>query len=142
MPAITVAQAVEVYETRFAGWIRDLDLRFETLEEGRLRLRMPHNPRLVRRDGVLCGQALMAAADTGMVFAVASALGEFRPMATVSQSTTFMRPAPAADILIEVDIIKTGRRLVFGEVTMYEAGSDEPLAHVTSTYALLPRRQP
>lgn len=141
MPQITLAEAEKVLKSSFAPWIQELDLRFEIMEPGRLRMRLPFNQRLVRKGGMLCGQSLMAAADTAMVFAVAGALGEFRPMTTVSQSTSFMRATTQGDLILEVAILKLGRRIVFGEITMYAdsdgEGDGEPVAHASCTYALL-----
>ena len=42
--------------------------------------------------GVLCGQTMMAAADTAMVLAVMTHLGGFKPMTTVQLQTSFLRP--------------------------------------------------
>jgi acyl-coenzyme A thioesterase PaaI-like protein len=86
--------------------------------------------------GTICGQALMAAADTAMVIAISSALGGFRPMATVSQNTSFMRAISGVDVEILARILKPGRSLVFGEIEMRAAGDDRLSAHVTTTYAL------
>lgn len=137
MPQLTRARAEQVLKSSFAEWIQELDLSFEAIEPERLCMRLPFHERLVRSGGIVCGQALMAAADTAMVFAIANALGEFRPMTTVSQSTSFMRAATEGDIILEVEILKLGRKIVFGEVTMYADGEDEPLAHAACTYALL-----
>jgi acyl-coenzyme A thioesterase PaaI-like protein len=32
--------------------------------------------------------------------------------------------------------MKVGKRLAVGEVNIYSAGEDEPVAHVTSTYSI------
>ncbi len=56
-------------------------------------LRLPFSERLCRNGGVVCGQALMAFADTAMVIANVAANRGFRPMTTVDQTTHFMRAA-------------------------------------------------
>ena len=53
-----------------------------------------HGPSIVHAGGVLCGQAIMAAADTAMLLAMIAQLGEFRPMTTVQLQTSFVRPVP------------------------------------------------
>ena len=45
----------------------------------------------------MCGQAIMAAADTAMLVAMIAQLGEFRPMTTVQLQTSFVRPVPQKD---------------------------------------------
>ena len=46
-------------------------------------------------------------------------------------------PAPR-DLIAEGRLIKLGRRLAYGEVTIFSQGDDEPVCHVTSTYSLPP----
>ena len=79
----------------------------------------------------------MAAADTAMVFAVASLMDGFVPMTTVSQSSSFLRAATEADMMAHASIIKPGRTIVYGEVYLYTQSADKPIAHVTNTTMLL-----
>ena len=51
----------------------------------------PFSERLCRHGGIVCGQALMALADTSMVIAILAANRGYRPMTTVDQTTHFMR---------------------------------------------------
>lgn len=77
-----------------------------------------------------------AAADTAMVVAISAALGEFRPMTTVSLNTNFMRPVRKGDVLVTARVLRMGRNLVFGEVELFD--EDGKMAvHATSTYALV-----
>jgi acyl-coenzyme A thioesterase PaaI-like protein len=38
--------------------------------------------------------------------------------------------------LAETKLLKIGKRLVVGEVSIFSDGIDEPVAHVTSTYSV------
>lgn len=138
--ALTAEEAERLLAANFAPWIQDLDLRFERVAPDGVTMRLPHSDRLCRMGGLICGQALMAFADTCMVFTTAAALGGFREMATASQNTSFFAPAIGQDVLADGRALKTGRLLVFGEVTMRLAGDGRPVAHATSTYALPPPR--
>ena len=120
----------------FAPWVLALGLKVTGCEGGEARLVLPFSPALVRVGGTVCGQALMAAADTAMVIAISSALGGFRPMATVSQNTSFMRAISGVEVEIAARVLKPGRSLVFGEIEMRAAGDERLSAHVTTTYAL------
>ncbi len=100
-------------------------------------LRVPPSPRLNRIGGPIGGQAIMARADTAMIFAIAGSLGEFRPITTVNQTTSFLRPAADADLVAEARIIKPGRTIMYGEVNLTAGDANKPVAHVTSTYMLL-----
>ena len=133
---MTVDEGQKILADNFAPWVLALGLRVEGCEGGEARLRLPFSPELVRVGGTICGQALMAAGDTAMVIAISSALGGFRPMATVSQNTSFMRGISGADAEIVARVLKPGRTLVFGEIEMRAAGDERLSAHVTTTYAL------
>ena len=85
----------------------------------------------------MSGQALMAAADTTTVIAIAAAKGGFGPMTTVQQSTTFQRPIVGKDVMITARISKLGRTLAFVEVSMTADGETAPAAQATTVYAIL-----
>jgi acyl-coenzyme A thioesterase PaaI-like protein len=72
-----------------------------------------------------------------MVIAIASQLGEFRPMTTVGQTISFMRPIAAGDVRIVARVLKPGRSLFFGEVECYGVSDARIAAHATTTYAML-----
>ena len=57
-------------------------------------LRMAFSERLCRHGGIVCGQALMALADTSMVLAILAANRGYRPMTTVSKPPTSCAPLP------------------------------------------------
>lgn len=124
-------------EELFAPWVRSLGLRPVKVAGGEAELLLPFDPSLCRVGGTICGQALMTAADTAMVFAIASQLGEFRPMTTVSQNMSFMRPVAAGDVRVVARVMKPGRSLFFGEVEMIGVADGKLAAHATTTYALL-----
>lgn len=127
----------------FAPWVLDLQLGVETIHPAEepggtgAVLRMKFSERLCREGGVICGQALMALADTAMVFAVCAASGRYRPMTTVDQTTHFMRPAANSDVLADARIIRIGRSMAFGQIMLTAASDRKPLAMVSTAYALM-----
>ena len=138
MAAISVQAAQQILAENFAAWVQDLELRVESVAVDRATLRLPFSDRLVRVGGTICGQALMSAADTAMVIALAGAFGGFKPVTTVSQNVTFMRPMAGVDVLVEARVIRLGKTLAFGEVLLRAEGDERPGAHATTTYAILP----
>jgi uncharacterized protein (TIGR00369 family) len=121
----------------FAPWVQDLRLTVLAVAPGEAMLLLPGDARLSRVGGTVCGQAMMAAADTAMVIAVAAQLGEFRPMTTVSLNTSFLRPVAGADVRVLARVLKPGRTLMFGEVSLSSAADGKLAAHATTTYALV-----
>ncbi|WP_338827949.1 PaaI family thioesterase [Bradyrhizobium sp. 27S5] len=133
----------------FAPWVQDLNLSIELFDfappaGGRADwqpgaiLRMPFSERLCRQGGIVCGQALMAFADTAMVLANLAANKGYRPMTTVDQTTHFMRAATASDVLADARVVRLGRTMSFGRVTLLSATDNKPVAMVSSAFAMLP----
>jgi uncharacterized protein (TIGR00369 family) len=123
----------------FAPWVRELGLSVERIEADGAVLRMRFSDRLCRDNGVVCGQALMSLADTAMVFAVSAACGAYRPMTTVDQTMHVLRPIAKADVLAEARILRLGRSLAFGRVSISTDGDPRPAATAQTAYALLDR---
>jgi uncharacterized protein (TIGR00369 family) len=142
-----IAEARRVLADVFAPWVQDLGLSIVELDfeppEGASGwqpgaiLRMPFSERLCRAGGVVCGQALMAFADTAMVLANLAANRGYRPMTTVDQTTHFMRAVTAADVLADARVVRLGRTMSFGRVTLSSAADRKPVAMVSSAFAML-----
>ena len=121
-----------------APWVRLLDMRVLEARAGEVTLALPVTSQHVHKGGVLCGQTMMAAADTAMVLAVMTKLGGFKPMTTVQLQTSFLRQiaGTSGSARVIARVLRMGRTLVFGEVQILNA-DDELAAHTTTTYALL-----
>jgi len=132
------AQLEHALQTVFADWVKELDLHVVAANAGEVELALPIVPRHVHAGNVVCGQTLMAAADTAMVLAIMTRVGGFKPMTTVQLQTSFLRPIPAdagaAKVIARV--LRMGRNLVFGEIAITTA-DNQLAAHATTTYALL-----
>ncbi|MEZ5664454.1 MAG: PaaI family thioesterase [Burkholderiaceae bacterium] len=121
----------------FAPWIQELGLRVESVSNGQVTLRMPFSERLARIGGMVCGQALMSAADTAMALAVASRLGDRQAMTTVQQNSSFLKPLAGQDALVTASVVRAGKSLVFGEIDIVAAADGKSVCRATTTYALL-----
>ena len=122
----------------FAPWVRELNLRVLEARDGEAVIELPVAAQHVHEGGVLCGQTMMAAADTAMVLAIMTRLGDFKPMTTVQLQTSFLRPVAgdAGRVRLVARVLRMGKNLVFGEILLFN-GKDELAAHTTTTYALL-----
>ena len=121
----------------FAPWVQDLKLQVESFEGGVVTLRLPQNEQLSRVGGMLCGQAMMAAADTAMVLALISQFGEFRPCTTVQMNSSFLKPLSNQDALVEARVVRAGKSLAFGEIDIRGAQDGKSACRASTTYALL-----
>ena len=122
----------------FSPYVQQLGLRLLSATPGHVTLELPVVPLHVHAGGVLCGQSMMAAADSAMVLAVMSKLGSFRPMTTVQLQTSFLKPIAgnAGTARLEADVLRLGKNLAFGEIRILAPNGDLA-AHATTTYALL-----
>lgn len=121
-----------------APLVKALDLSVAGVGAQQVTLRMPVTHTVVHAGGVVCGQALMAAADTAMILAVSADLGGFRPMTTVQLQTSFLKPVPrdCPEVQVVCTLLRRGRSLAFGEVAL-RTPDGTLAAHATTTYALL-----
>jgi len=124
--------------TVVAPWVAELELQLLQAQRGEVLLALPVAPKHVHGGGVLCGQSMMAAADTAMILAICTHLGSFKPMTTVQLQTSLLRPVAgdSGSAQVRARVLRMGRKLVFGEVHVHDA-QGELAAHATTTYALL-----
>jgi uncharacterized protein (TIGR00369 family) len=137
MPMFDKDAACELLRTVFAAWVQDLDLSVEAVGPERAVLRMRFSEKLCRDNGVVCGQALMALADTAMVFAVAAAAGEYLAMTTVDQTIHFLRPAVRSDLIAEARVVRLGRTMAYGSIAIATDNDQKPVAIAQTAYALI-----
>ncbi len=121
----------------FAPWVQALGLRVEAFDADSVTLRLPQNAQLSRVGGMLCGQAMMAAADTAMVLALINQFGQFRPCTTVQMNTSFLKPLSNQDALLQARVLRAGKSLAFGEIDVRGAEDGKSASRATVTYALL-----
>jgi uncharacterized protein (TIGR00369 family) len=135
---MTIAELQALYAEVFAEWVRELELEVRAADGDTVTLALPVRARHVHAGGVVCGQTLMAAADTALVLAISHKLGGFRPQTTVQLQTSFLRAVgkDVPEVAVEARVLKAGRSLVFGDVTL-RLPDGQVAAHATSTSALL-----
>ena len=103
------------------------------------RVRLVPAATATRPGGTISGPTLMMLADVAMYIAVLASVGWVPLAVTTNLNINFLRkPAPGA-LLADCEILKLGKRLAVGSVTIRAEGEDEPVAHATSTYSIPPR---
>jgi uncharacterized protein (TIGR00369 family) len=79
---------------------------------------------------------MMALADFAMYVAVLAAIGPVPLAVTINLNINFLRRPAPRDLVAEARLLKLGKRLATGEITIWSHG--EPVAHATSTYSIPP----
>lgn len=113
--------------------------RVERLDAGSAKVRLPIDHAHLRPGGTVSGPAMMGLADYTMYAVVLSRIGRQKMAVTTNLNANFLRRPPPRDLIAEGRLLKLGRRLAYGEVTIFSQGEDDPVCHVTSTYSLPPR---
>ena len=111
-------------------------LSLERVEYGDVRVRRAYHEDHLRPGGTISGPTMMEFADFAMYVAVFSAIGAQPLAVTTNLNINFLRKLSQADLIADARLMKVGKRLAVGEVTLHSAGSDDPVAHVTSTYSI------
>ena len=97
----------------------------------------------LRPGGTVSGPVLMATADFALYVAILGQIGIVPLAVTSSLTINFLRkPVASRNIVGVCKLLKLGRTLAVGEVTLYSEGHDDPVAHVMGTYAIPGRVTP
>lgn len=133
--------SIEEFERLTRGALPMVEMfgfRVERLEAGSVTARMPYHDGHLRPGGTIAGPSIMALADYAMYALLLGLIGRADAAVTTNLSCNFLRRPGPADLVAEARILKLGRRLAVGEITIFSEGSDQPVAHVTATYSIPP----
>lgn len=107
---------------------------------GGCRVRQAFQERFVRPGGTISGPTMMALVDFAMYVAVLASIGPESLAVTTNLNINFLRKPLQSDLAADARLMKLGRRLAVGEVTIYSDGVEDPVAHATATYSIPPSR--
>lgn len=94
----------------------------------------------LRPGGTVSGPVLMETADVAMYVAILNEIGIVPLAVTTNLNINFLsKPDNDRDIVGTCHLLKVGKKLIVGEITLYSDGSDVPVAHATATYSVPPR---
>ncbi len=103
------------------------------------RTRCVYSQTQLRPGGTISGPTMMALADTAVYALVLSAIGKAPLAVTTNLSINFLRKPQPGDLLAEARMLKLGKALAVGEVTIRSDGADDVVAHAVVTYSIPPR---
>ncbi|MDE2573320.1 MAG: PaaI family thioesterase [bacterium] len=127
------------YDQRRSHYLKLLDLKLESVGEGTAVMRMPYREEITNGTGAVHGGAITSLCDTCFYIALASIYGEDQETTTASLHVAFLAPALAPhDLIAEARVLKAGRRIVYGEVSV--TGGERLVAHATLNFLNTPPR--
>ena len=93
----------------------------------------------LRPGGTVSGPVLMAVADVALYAAVLGEIGIVPLAVTTNLTINFLRRPRADGRIVGVcKLLKLGRSLAVGEVSLYSGGDPDVVAHVVGTYSIPP----
>jgi uncharacterized protein (TIGR00369 family) len=139
-PAMTVADVNAFLDREFPQiHIGGRIFSVEDVGHGTCRMRMAYHERNVRPGGTLSGPAMFTLADLAFYVAVLGAIGPVGLAVTTNLNINFIRKPAQRDMIAVCRMMKIGKRLAVGEVTLFPDDEDVPVAHATGTYSIPPR---
>jgi uncharacterized protein (TIGR00369 family) len=134
---MTVFELEKFLRIEFPQAFSGNDILIEEADGVSCRLRQRYSEQMLRPGGTISGPTLMALADFAMYVVLLSAIGPVGLAVTTSLNINFLRKGvPGRDVLAAARILKLGKRLAVGEVSLMSAQSPDIIAHVTATYSI------
>ena len=134
---MSVVELEEFLRVEFPQAFGSGDTRVEHADGKTCLLRQRYNERMLRPGGTVSGPTLMALADCAMYVVLLSAIGPVALAVTTNLNINFLRKGRAGeDVLAAARLLKLGKRLAVGEVSLLSGDSSDPIAHVTLTYSI------
>jgi uncharacterized protein (TIGR00369 family) len=134
---MTVPELEKFLRAEFPQAFSSGDILIEDADGVSCRLRQRYSEQMLRPGGTISGPTLMALADFAMYVVLLSAIGPVGLAVTTNLNINFLRKgSPGQDVLAEARLLKLGKRLAVGEVSLLSGSSPDPIAHVTATYSI------
>jgi len=140
MPRMTVTELEAFYATHFPQMDRHR-FKIEEVLDGSVRIRLRYHDLYLRPGGTISGPTLMTLADSAMYSLLLATIGPVALAVTTNLNINFLRKPAPVDVIAKAELLKLGRRLAIGAVTMFSDGDDEPVAHATVTYSIPPQKE-
>ena len=131
---ITIKNVKEFHDYILSDYVKQLDLTYLEVEEGRVLARLNNLKEYQFLTGSISGQVLMSAIDTVMSMAMSTSSKSQR--GTLSQNNNFIRPGIAKFFTIESKVQRFGKTIAIGETKVFSEESNELICHATSTFPL------
>lgn len=128
---------VEAFFEKELPFFEVFGFEIESMDEEAGVARFVYDEQWTRPYQIINGGTLMALADVAVYIAIFGRLGIIPLAVTNELKMNFLRPAIGGDVLARAELIKVGRRVVYGVVDVHmDDNPDRLVAHATSSYVL------
>jgi len=135
MSSVTVDEVKAFFDEEFPG----NNLIIEQLGDRKARIRRFPQAENLRPGGTVSGPFMMGLVDTALYVAIFGEFGLLAMAVTTNININFLRkPVANKDVIADCRLLKVGRQLVVGEVSLFSDGDDQAIAHAVGTYSVPP----
>ncbi|MDG2141817.1 MAG: PaaI family thioesterase [Gammaproteobacteria bacterium] len=129
----------EQMEIFFQREFSQMDIILEDFEIDSITIRQKIGENNLRPGGTVSGPTMMSLADCAIYVAILREIGLVALAVTTSLNINFLTKPPAArDLLGTCKLLKLGKSLAIGEVSIFSEGKNDPVAHAVGTYSIPP----
>lgn len=119
-------------------FFRMMGVRVDRMDGGAGELSVPVRPEFCNGEGWVQGGLYAALADEAIVLAIYQTLDEDETIATITESTSFLRGVNGGSLRAVGRVVKRGRRVIFGEGQVFD-GEGRLCTITTASYAVSTR---
>ena len=112
------------------------DFVVESLDAMSATLRLRAGEAHLRPGGTISGPSMFALADVALYVAILGQIGPVHLAVTTNLNINFLKKPGRADLIGEARLLKLGKRLAVGEVSISQPGGEGLVAHATGTYSI------
>jgi uncharacterized protein (TIGR00369 family) len=135
MPKTSKEQMEKFFQREFI----QMDIILEDFETDSITIRQKIGESNLRPGGTVSGPTMMSLADCAIYVAILREIGLVALAVTTSLNINFLTKPPAGrDLLGTCRLLKLGKSLAIGEVSIFSEGKNDPVAHAVGTYSIPP----
>ncbi len=130
-------EALDQFTKEHCPFVEQFGISCEQMGNGYAVARLKYDERWLRPGKYISGGMLMTLADMAIFYAILTIVG-LEPMTVTNEfKINFLRPATGGDVLARAEVLKAGKRIVYGEIRLFMANDQGKLiGHATSSYVL------
>jgi uncharacterized protein (TIGR00369 family) len=136
------AEVRVAYVREFAAsspYYQAMGMAIAEMAEGRVVIRVEIQPSQLNADGIVHGGVLPAIADGAMGNAFRTLYGASAQVLTAELHLHYLRPMSGGALIAEGRVVRSGRRLSFGEVEIREEASGKAVATGNGIFVIEPK---
>ncbi|OPY44284.1 MAG: hypothetical protein A4E47_01667 [Methanosaeta sp. PtaU1.Bin028] len=122
-------------------FMKHMGIEVESFGGGHCQLSTTVGPSMLNGQGWLQGGLYVALCDEAMALALYTAIKEGELIATISESTDYLRGVRAGRVVATGLVRRSGRRVAFTEGCLHEGSADGPLLSQTRASFLIIRQK-